>query len=153
MPKLLDRVRAEIRTRHYSRRTEETYVGWIRRFVRFHGNRHPLTMSATQIREFLNYLANERGVSASTQNQALSAVLFLYKYVLEKDIGWVHGIARAKGPKRMPVVLSRREVRAVLGELDGTSRLAAELLYGCGLRLLECLELRVKDIGVLGAGG
>lgn len=146
MPKLLDRVRSEIRTRHYSRRTEETYAGWIRRFVRFHGNRHPLTMGAPHVRAFLNYLANERGVSASTQNQALSAVLFLYRHVLQKDIGWVHGIARAKGPKRLPVVLSRREVRAVLAELEGTSRLAAELLYGCGLRLLECLELRVKDV-------
>ena len=146
MPKLLDRVRTDIRTRHYSPRTEETYVGWIRRFVRFHGNRHPETMSAPQVREFLNYLANERGVSASTQNQALSAILFLYKFVLEKDIGWVHGIARAKGPKRLPVVLSKREVRAVLGELDGTNRLVGTLLYGCGFRLLECLQLRVKDV-------
>lgn len=146
MPKLLDRVRTEIRTRHYSRRTEETYVGWIRRFVRFHGNRHPQTMSAAQVREFLNHLANERRVSASTQNQALSAILFLYKFVLEKDIGWVHGIARAKGPKRMPVVLSKREVSAVLAELGGTNRLVATLLYGCGFRLLECLQLRVKDV-------
>ncbi|MCD4690491.1 phage integrase N-terminal SAM-like domain-containing protein, partial [bacterium] len=145
-PKLLDRVRMEIRTRHYSGRTEEAYVGWVRRFVRFHGNRHPLTMSASHVRQFLSYLANERGVSASTQNQALSAILFLYGAVLERDIGWVHGIARAKGPKRLPVVLSKREVRAVLAELDGTRKLAATLLYGCGFRLLECLQLRVKDV-------
>jgi len=148
MPKLLDRVRTEIRTRHYSRRTEETYIGWIRRFVRFHGNRHPLTMSALHVREFVNYLANERGVSASTQNQALSAVLFLYKFVLERDIGWVHGVARAKGPKRLPVVLSKREVRAVITELESTNRLVVTLLYGCGFRLLECLQLRVKDIDI-----
>jgi len=145
-PKLLDRVRTAIRARHYSPRTEETYIGWIKRFVRYHDNRHPQTMSTPHVRAFLNYLANERGVSASTQNQALSAILYLYKEVLEKDIGWVHGIVRAKGPKRLPVVLSKRQVRAVLAELDGTNRLVATLLYGCGLRLLECLRLRVKDI-------
>ncbi len=145
-PKLLDQVRMEIRTRHYSRRTEETYVGWVKRFVRYHSNRHPLTMNSTHVRSFLSHLANDRGVSASTQKQALSAVLFLYNAVLEKDIGWVHGIARAKGPKRLPVVLSKRDVRAVLTELEGTNRLVGTLLYGCGFRLLECLQLRVKDI-------
>ncbi len=145
-PKLLDQVRSAIRTRHYSRRTEETYVGWVKRFVRYHDNRHPLTMNSSHVRAFLSHLANDRGVSASTQKQALSAVLFLYNAVLEKDIGWVHGIVRAKGPKRLPVVLSKREVRAVLAELEATNRLVGTLLYGCGFRLLECLQLRVKDV-------
>jgi integron integrase len=135
-----------VRARNYSHRTEEAYVCWIRRFIRFHGRRHPAKLGESHVREFLNDLAVEREVSASTQNQALSAVLFLYKDVLGRDVSWIRGIVRPKKPKRLPTVLSRDEARAVLQELRGTRRLMAGLLYGSGLRLTECLELRVKDI-------
>ncbi len=144
--KLLDRVRDSIRIRHYSRRTEEAYVTWIRRFIVFHGKRHPTELGASHIAEFLSELATRRHVSASTQNQALSAVLFLYRDVLKMDVGHVDGVVRASTPARLPVVLSRTEVSAVLSRLDGAVWLVVALLYGAGLRLQEALELRVKDI-------
>ena len=147
-PKLLDRVREAVRVRHYSRRTEEAYVYWIRKYIVFHGKKHPSTMGAPQISAFLTWLAVERRVSASTQNQALSALLFLHRRVLEQDVGDVPAVVRARTPERMPVVLSREEVSAVLAQLTGTMKLVVMLLYGAGLRLLECLELRVKDIDV-----
>ncbi|HEX7785062.1 MAG TPA: integron integrase [Methylomirabilota bacterium] len=145
-PRLLDRVRATLRARHCSLRTEKAYVAWIRRFILFHGKRHPAEMGAPEITRFLSALAIERNVAASTQNQALSAVLFLYREVLEQDVPWLHEIVRARRPARIPVVLSRREVHAVLGALDGPPRLLTLLLYGAGLRLLEALRLRVKDV-------
>jgi integron integrase len=145
-PKLLDRMRLAIRTRHYSRRTEEAYLGWVRRFVRFHGMRHPAELPPSSVAAFLSHLANESRVSASTQSQALSALLFLYRDVLQKDFGWLDGVVRAKRPKRLPVVLSPDEVRSLLGQLDGTRWLMASLLYGAGLRLLEACTLRVKDV-------
>jgi integron integrase len=145
-PRLLDRVRAALRARHGSLRTEKAYVGWIRRYILFHDKRHPAEMGAAEITRFLSVLALERNVAASTQNQALSALLFLYRDVLEQDLPWLDQIVRAKRPARIPVILSRAEVHAVLGALDGPVRLVALLLYGAGLRLLEALRLRVKDI-------
>jgi integron integrase len=145
-PKLLDRVREAIRTRHYSPRTERTYVGWIRRFILFHGKRHPRDMGESEVVAFLSSLATTGGVSASTQNQALSALVFLYSEVLGERLDWLDGIVRAKRPVRIPVVLSRDEVRALLSQLEGTVWLMASLMYGSGLRLLECVELRVKDV-------
>ena len=145
-PKLLDRVRAEVRLRHYSRRTEEAYVHWIRRYIVFHGKRHPRDLSAMDVTAFLTWLAVEKGVAASTQNQAFSALLFLYKDVLKQDLGVVEHAVHAKRPIRVPVVLSIDEVRCVLKELKGVSWLIASLLFGAGLRLQECLELRVKDV-------
>ncbi len=145
-PKLLDRLRQACRVRHYSIRTEDCYHDWVRRFILFHGKRHPADMGAAEINAFLTDLAVRGGVSASTQNQAFSALLFLYKAVLALEPGRIEGVIRASRPKRLPVVLSRDEVRRVLGQLDGTPRLAGLLLYGSGLRLLECLRLRVKDI-------
>jgi len=143
---LIASVRTAIRVRHYSHRTEESYVGWIRRYVGFHGGRHPMRMGEAQIRDFLNDLAVRRHVSASTQNQALSAVLFLYREVLHRDMGWVESVVRAKRPVHLPVVLTPEEVRAVLGEMSGVHKLMASLLYGAGLRVSECTELRVKDL-------
>ena len=145
-PKLLDRVRAACRVRHYSIRTEEAYQAWCRRFILFHGKRHPLDMGAAEVTAFLTDLAVTRKVSASTQNQAFAALLFLYKAVLEVEPGRIDGVVRAARPRRLPVVLSAGEVGRVLAELDGVHRLVALLLYGGGLRLLECLRLRVKDI-------
>ena len=145
-PRLLDPVREEIRTRHYSRRTEEAYVHWIRRFIVFHGKRHPRDLGASEISAFLTWLAIDRRMSASTQNQALSALLFLYRDVLHVEVGVVEQPPRARVPVRVPVVLSVGEVRAVLKALASVPRLVATLLYGAGLRLQECLELRVKDI-------
>lgn len=144
-PKLLDRVRASLRVRHYSVRTEEAYVGWIRRYILFHGKRHPADMGAAEVEAFLTALAVEGRVAASTQNQAMAALLFLYQHVLEKPLGSIDAL-RAKRPKRLPVMLSRDEVRAVLGRIEGVHRLMAELMYGSGLRLLECCRLRVKDV-------
>ena len=137
-PRLLDRVRAAIRARHYSRRTEKAYVAWIRRYIFFHDKRHPADMGAPEVTRFLSSLAVEGKVAASTQNQALSALLFLYGEVLAVDLPWMDEIVRAKRPQRLPIVLTRDEVRAVLRRLDGTPRLMAFLLYGAGLRLLEC---------------
>jgi len=145
-PKVLDRVRDAIRARHYSLHTEEAYVGWVRRFILFHNKRHPAEMGEAEINRFLTHLAVAENVAASTQNQALAAILFLYQAVLEKDLDRIDGIVRAKKPKRLPVVLTRDEVRALLGRISGTPKLAALLLYGGGLRLLEASRLRVKDI-------
>lgn len=145
-PKLLDRVRVAARLRHFSRRTEKAYVGWARRFILFHGKRHPDDMGANEITRFLSSLATARKVSASTQNQALAALLFLYRNVLEKDVPWLDELVRAKRSVHIPVVMSRAEVEAVLSELRGMPQLMAVLLYGAGLRLLERARLRVKDV-------
>ena len=147
-PRLLDRVRQALRARHMSRRTEEAYVAWIRRFIFFQDKRHPAEMGAAEVTKFLTSLAVDGQVAASTQNQALSALLFLYKDVLEVDLPWLDGIVRARRPERLPVVLSRDEVRALFQRLDGVSRLMASLLYGAGLRVLECCRLRVQDLDV-----
>ena len=145
-PKLLDRVRQAIRTRHYSPRTEEAYVHWIRRYIVFHKKAHPSTLGAPDMSRFLTWLAVERHVSASTQNQALSALLFLYKAVLGIDVGRLDAVARARLPVRVPVVLSRDEVGRVLKQLTGTIWIIVVMLYGAGLRIQDCLGLRVKDI-------
>jgi len=145
-PRLLDQVRDAIRRRHYSYRTEQAYVHWVRRFIWFSGKRHPRGMGAEEVTAFLSHLASERDVAASTQNQALSALLFLYGQVLGVELPWMKGIVRAKRPLRVPVVLTRDEVRALLARLEGTKWLMAALLYGAGLRLRECLKLRVKDV-------
>lgn len=145
-PKLLDQVRGKIRLKHYSLRTEQTYSDWIRRFIRFHDKRHPREMGAAEVEAFLTHLAVEGKVAASTQNQAKSALLFLYKEVLESELPWLDNVEQAKTPKRLPVVLTRAEVQALLTRLEGTHWLLASLLYGAGLRLMECLRLRVKDI-------
>ncbi|MBS7458659.1 integron integrase [Coralloluteibacterium stylophorae] len=145
-PRLLDRVRARMRRLGLSPRTEEAYVAWIRRFILANGKRHPEQMGAPEIEAFLTRLAVAGGVAASTQNQALSALLFLYREVLGVDLPWLDGIQRAKRPQRVPTVLTREEVAALLAELDGVEWLVASLLYGSGLRLLEALRLRVKDL-------
>lgn len=146
MPKLLDQVRETIRVMHYSYRTEQSYVQWVKRFIFFHNKKHPKDMGKEEVSAFLTHLAVDRHVSASTQNQALAALLFLYRAVLETDIGWIDNVVRAKKPQRLPTVLTREEVRAVFAKLDPISRLVPILLYGAGLRLMECLRLRVKDI-------
>ncbi len=143
---LLDRVRQAIRARHYSPSTEQAYVAWIRRFIFFHGKRHPTEMGEPEVNQFLTHLAVHEHVAASTQNQALAALLFLYDKVLNRPLGQIEGIVRARRPRRLPVVLTRQEVRTVLDQMDGTPRLVCTLLYGSGLRLLECLCLRVKDV-------
>lgn len=145
-PKLMDRVRDAIRLKHYSIRTEKIYCDWIRRFILFHHKRHPQEMAEAEVTEFLSYLAREGRVASSTQNQALSALLFLYKEVLQQEIGWLNQVERAKRPTKLPVVLSRTEVEQVLNRMSGTPKLMASLLYGSGLRLMECVRLRVKDI-------
>lgn len=140
-------MRSAIRARHYSLRTEEAYLGWVRRFVVFHGKRHPASMGSPEITELLTALAVERQVSASTQSQALAALLFLYREILGRDPGWLDGVVRARRPQRLPVVLTRAEVEQVLGAaLHGVAWVTGTLLYGSGLRLTECLRLRVKDI-------
>ena len=143
---LLDAVRERIRFRHYSYRTEEAYVGWVRRFVAFHGRRHPRELGAAEIEAFLNHLASDRDAAASTHNQALSALLFLYGNVLGVELPWLGEIDRPKRPRRLPVVLTRQEVRDVLARMDGCTGLMATLLYGTGMRLMECARLRVKDV-------
>ncbi len=145
-PRLLDQVRAAVRARHYSRLTEKAYVLWIKRYIFFHDKRHPADMGAAEVARFLTSLAVGAKVAASTQNQALSAVLFLYREVLGIDLPWVDGVIRAKRPQYLPVVLTREEVRSVLQRLHGASQLMALLLYGAGLRLLECCRLRIKDV-------
>ncbi len=145
-PKLLDRLREALRSRHYSRRTEQAYCHWVRRFIFFHNLRHPAAMAEPEINAFLTHLAVKEKVSASTQNQALSALLFLYRHVLDRPIGDLGEVVRARRPRRLPVVLIREEVKAVLDHLQGHKALMARLLYGAGLRLLECLRLRVQDI-------
>ena len=145
-PRLLDQVRDEIRLRHYSLRTEHTYLGWIKRFILFHKKRHPREMGAEEITRYLTHLAVNGRVSASTQNQALNAILFLYRQILKVELPWLDGIQRAKKPTRLPVVMSRDEVRNLLAQLDGTRWLIVSLIYGSGLRLTEALRLRVKDV-------
>lgn len=145
-PKLLPLVVERLRLKHYSKRTEFTYVNWIKRYILHHGKRHPREMGLVEVENFLTHLAVERNVSASTQNQAKSALLFLYKEVLEIELPWLANVTQAKAPKRMPVVLNKQEVQALLNRLDGTLWLIASLLYGSGLRVMECLRLRVKDI-------
>jgi len=145
-PKLIDQVRSVIRVKHYSLRTEEAYWHWIKRFILFHKKRHPNEMGEPEVSAFLSHLAVEKKVAASTQNQALSALLFLYKEVLKAPLDWIEGIQRAKRPSRLPVVFTREEVQAILRNLEGTKHLMASLLYGAGLRITECLRLRVKDI-------
>jgi len=145
-PKLLDQIRDRIRTKHYSLRTETQYVQWIKRFILFHDKRHPQEMGAAEVEAFLTHLAVVGKVSASTQNQALSALLFLYKEVLSIDLPWLDKVVRAKQPQRLPVVLTRTEVQAVLTRMSGTYGLMANLLYGTGMRLMECVRLRVKDV-------
>lgn len=145
-PKLMDRVRAALRLRHYSRRTEQSYVTWIRRFIVAHGRRHPLDLGQSEVTRFLSVLATERRVSASTQNQALAAILFLYRDVLDRDLPWLEDLVRAKRPSRLPAYLTHEEVSALLGTMTGVPRLMAMLLYGSGLRLMECARLRVKDV-------
>lgn len=145
-PRLLDQVRERIRYKHYSHRTEKAYLGWIRQFIRYHGLRHPKTMGAPEVERFLSALANDRDVSASTQNQALSALLFLYSEVLGIELPWMGGISRPKRPRRLPVVLSKDEVYCLLTQMDGVTGLMAQLLYGTGMRLMECVRLRVKDV-------
>lgn len=146
MSDLLNRVRTLIRTRHYSYRTEQTYVHWIKQFILFHDKRHPAEMGANEVTEFLSYLAVSRRVAASTQNQALAALLFLYRQTLGIQLPWLDNVVRAKKPPRLPVVLTREEVRMLLSRLGQQNWLMASLLYGSGLRLKECLRLRVKDI-------
>lgn len=145
-PRLLDRVAARIRQKYYSRRTGEAYAHWIRRFILFHGRRHPREMGEAEVTAFLNHLATGRNVAPGTQNQALSAILFLYREVLGLELGWLDGLVRASRPPRLPVVLTRAEVERLLAQLTGTKWLIASLLYGSGLRVMECLRLRVKDV-------
>jgi integron integrase len=145
-PRLLDQVRDRIRARHLSYRTETTYLYWIRRFIRFHKMRHPREMASPEIEAFLTSLAVDNKVSASTQNQALAGVLFLYRDVFEFDLPWLDSVVRAKRPQHLPVVLTRAEVQQVLARLQGTVWLIAALLYGSGMRVTECLQLRVKDL-------
>lgn len=145
-PKLLVQVRDLIRLKHYSIRTEQAYLGWIKRFILFQGKRHPKDMGAEEVTQFLTHLAVQGNVAASTQNQALNAILFLYREVLKIDLPWLEGLQRAKKPARLPVVLTREEVRRLLAQLDGTTWLIVALIYGGGLRVMEALRLRVKDI-------
>lgn len=142
----LEDVRRAMRVRHYSIRTEQSYLHWIRRFIRFHNRRHPGTMGEVEVGEFLTHLAVDRNVTPSTQNQALNALVFLYKGVLQRELGLIGNVQRAKKPSRLPVVLSREEVRRVLSNLEGEQWMMVSLLYGSGLRLMECLRLRIKDL-------
>jgi integron integrase len=145
-PRLLEQVRRRLRVKHYSLRTEDIYLGWIRRFFLANGKRHPRDMGAPEMETFLSALANDGKVAASTQNQALSALLFLYREVLGIDLPWMDGVTRAKRPRRLPTVLSVAEVQSILARMDGRPWLVASLLYGTGLRLMECLRLRIKDV-------
>lgn len=145
-PKLLDRMRTEIRLRHYSIRTEQTYIEWARRYIFFHNKRHPKDLGAAEAHAFLSHLAVERNVSASTQNQAKAALLFMYREVLAMELPWLDEVIAAKNKKRLPVVLTQVEMRKLLDGMSGTTGLIARLLYGTGMRLLEGLRLRVKDV-------
>ena len=145
-PRLLDRVAAAVRVRHLSRSTEKTYVYWTRRFILYHGKRHPLEMGKTEVEDFLTHLAVDCHVSASTQNQAFSALLFLYRHVLKRDFGWLEDVVRAKRPDRIPTVFTHAEATAILRRLRGVNWLIGKLLYGSGLRGIEALRLRVKDL-------
>jgi len=145
-PRLLNQVRARIRFKHYSIRTEQAYIDWIRRFIKFNRNRHPVELSSRDVELFLTHLASVGHVAASTQNQAQSALLFLYREVLSRELPWLEGVVRAKMPSRLPVVLTRTEVADVLTRMRGTHRLIGDLLYGTGMRIMEALRLRVKDV-------
>lgn len=145
-PRLLDQVRGKLRLKHYSLRTERAYIAWIRRFILANGKRHPREMGAVEVERFLTSLATDGQVAAGTQNQALAALLFLYRDVLEMQLPWMENMVRAKRPRRVPVVLSRDEVQRMLTMLEGRHALMASLLYGSGLRLMECVRLRVKDV-------
>lgn len=145
-PKLLDQVKRCIRDKHYSLRTEEAYVYWIRWYIRYHGVRHPMDMGAVEVAAFLSYLTNERNVSVSTHKQALCALLFLYKQVLQTDFPWLQDIYRPSRPPRLPTVLTEWEVAAVLDEMKGVHALMCRLLYGTGMRMMECMTLRIKDV-------
>ena len=147
-PRLLERMRDQIRLRHYSIRTEYAYLDWVRRFILFHRKRHPAEMGAAEVEAFLTHLAVHGNVAAATQNQAKSALLFLYREVLHAELPWLNGIESAKRPQRLPVVLTEGEVAALLAHMSGTVGLIARLLYGSGLRLLEAVRLRVKDLGL-----
>ena len=148
--KLIENVRNVIRMKHYSIRTEETYISWIKRYIFFHNKRHPSEMSENEISEFLTYLAVKKNVAASTQNQAFNALLFLYKKVLKQNIGLIDDVERAKKPAKLPVVFTKKETSGILLRIDGGKGsfkwLMASLLYGSGLRLMECVRLRIKDI-------
>lgn len=145
-PKLLDQVRAYMRVNHYSKKTEEAYTGWIKQFIFFNNKTHPENLGSKEIRNYLNYLAEKRKVSASTQNQALQGILFLYKNILNKDVGWIDEIKFVHRKKHLPVVLSKKEVSKAINNLDGINKIIVSLLYGSGLRLSEALKLRIKDI-------
>jgi integron integrase len=145
-PKLLDQLREALRSRHYSRRTEQTYCHWVEKYIFFHNVRHPAEMAEPEMNQFLTHLAVKENVSASTQNQALSALLFLYRYVLDREIGDLGEVIRARKSIRVPVVMTREEVKAVLNHLTGDKWLMASLMYGTGLRLMECLRLRIQDV-------
>lgn len=145
-PKLLDMVRGKIRAKHYSIRTEQAYIDWIKRYIFHFEKQHPKDLGANEVEQFLTYLAVHNNVSASTQNQAKSALLFLYKEVLGATLPWLDDVVKAKVPKRLPVVMTKQEVQRVLAQLNGTHHLVVSLLYGTGMRILEVLRLRVKDI-------
>jgi integron integrase len=145
-PKLLDKVRTELRSKHYSRKTEVAYTNWIKRFVLFHNKQHPKDMGAEEIKSFVDNLVTNHNVSSATQNQALQGILFLYKNILNKDVGWIENIKRSSRVKHLPVVLSKKEVSKVISNLEGTVKIIVSLLYGSGLRLAEALKLRIKDI-------
>jgi integrase len=145
-PRLLDQVRNTIRMRHYSLRTEESYIGWIKRYIFFHNKRHPKDMGEKEINEFLTNLAVNQKVAASTQNQAFNALLFLYREILKQEFGDLGEVVRAKKPRRLPVVFTMDEIRAIINQLEGSKWLMAQLMYGSGLRVMECVRLRVKDI-------
>jgi len=144
--KLLDQLRDAIRAKHYSYRTEQTYVDWCKRYILYHHKRHPAEMGVPEIQAFIIYLANDQNVAASTQNQALSAILFLYRNILLRDIEFPTDVLRAKKPERLPTVLAKAEVLLVIGKMSGPPKLMVQLLFGSGLRLMECLRLRIKDI-------
>ncbi|MBM3712824.1 MAG: integron integrase [Actinobacteria bacterium] len=145
-PKLLDQIRITLRANHYSKKTEESYVSWIKQFILFNNKTHPEKLSSDDIQRFINYLAVERHVSSSTQNQALQAILFLYKKIILKDVGWIRDLKHIKRIKHLPVVFSRAEAAEIIQSLTGTVRLIVSLLYGTGMRLNECLNLRIKDV-------
>ena len=145
-PRLLDRVRNVIRCKHYSIRTEQSYVDWIKRYIYFHNKRHPKDMGESHISDFLTYLAVKKKVASSTQNQAMCALVFLYREVLKKDIGDFEGLIRAKKTQKLPVVFTREEVKQILLQLNGANWLMGQLIYGAGLRVMECVRLRVKDV-------
>lgn len=145
-PRLLEQVRHTLRRKHYSLRTEQTYIHWIKRYIYFHGKQHPKDLNEAHVTDFLTDLAVHKNVASSTQNQAMCALIFLYRKVIKKDLGEFENLVYAKRPSRLPVVFSRDEVRSVLLQLEGVPWIMAQLLYGAGLRLMECVRLRVKDV-------